>query len=382
MGRTGTQQDVTRAGDPVHAVRVRRPRAVALLLLVLLAAGAGAGTRLAQSGQDGETPAPKSAHAQPRGDVDGDGRADLLLSTDAEIRAYTSTGTSFVASGLAAESAEDVVRGDVDGDGRTDLVSLVPARDVIDVVLRLAGDGSFLPAQRFRVEGVGRGDRVVLGDVDGDGDDDLVGTGSAGVVVARADSQAFRDAEVWADPLTLGEHAFVLAGQFTDDGRADLLVVDGDAEHVLLRVLPGTGDGFGEPELWREVPGWRIGLLRPAVGDFDGDGRTDVAELGEPLEGGADVMVLRSRGVDFAPPRQWLLEEELDWQGTRLVTGDYDGDGTADAATVEPQADGTTAVVVRRSNGAGFREPMSWLTGEWPGSARPVGVGAGVVGIR
>lgn len=380
----------TRIGAPAPAPARRgrlRLGLTAWLVLVVVAAGAGATVRLLQRADDPPPPGTSNGSrergsGQPHGDTDADGRDDLLLSTTREIRAYTSTGTAFVPSEHHAEAAEEVVRGDVDGDGSADLVTVVPARDSLDVVLRLSGEDAYAAPQRFRVEGIGREDRMVLGDVDGDGDDDLVGIGDVGIVVALADDRAFGDAEKWADTPDIGEQAFVLSGKFTDDARADLLLVDGDDEHVSLRLLPGEDGRFGGSELWREVPGWRIGLLKPTVGDFDGDGRTDLAELGEPLEGGADVMVLRSRGVDFGPPQQWLRDDTMAWQATRIVSGDYDGDGSSDVATLERQADGGLAVVVRRSTGEGFRGPVAWLTGDWPGEPRPVGVGTGILGIR
>lgn len=376
-------EQFTRLGEPAPEPRRFRVGVAGWVAVVLLGTGAGVTAQLLHDPRPEAPPrAPVGESGFVRGDVNADDRADLLVSTDTEIRAYTSTGVGFGPSGYVAESAEDVLRGDVDGDGRADLVAAIPAETSLDVVLRLAGSSGFESPRRFHVEGIGRGDRLVLGDVDGDGDDDLIGVGGAGAMVSRAENGQLGDAGQWADDIELGEDAVVVAGMFTDDDRADLLVVDGPDQGVHLDVFPSNGRSFGAPELWREIPAWFVANMRVVVGDFDGDGRTDLAELGRPEGGGSDLMMLRSRGVDFGPPQQWLRDGDLDWATTRVVAGDYDGDGLADVATLEAGTAGATDVLVYLSNGTAFRSVSTWLTGGWPGTPRPVGVGAGALGVR
>lgn len=376
-------EQVTRIGTPVRERRGFRLGVATWAGLVAIAAVAGGVTRLLQPDDEpAMAPAPSGERGLVRGDVDDDRRADLVVSTTDEIRAFLSTGTGFRASTFETEPAEDALRGDVDGDGRADLLTVVPAEDSLDVVLRRAARTGFEAPTRFRVEGIGRGDRLVLGDVDGDGDEDLVGAGDEGAYVARAGKGTFGAVTRWSGGLDLHDDAVVLAGMFTDDARADLLVVDGVGTGVELEVLPSDGRSFGRAELWRDIPTWILGAMKVVVGDFDGDGRTDLAEAGRPDGGGTDVMVLRSRGVDFGPPRQWLLDPALDWGGVRAIAGDYDGDGVADLALLQPGSDGATDVVVRASTRAGFGAAGIWLTRTWPAGPRPVGIGAGELGIR
>jgi FG-GAP-like repeat len=67
--------------------------------------------------------------------------------------------------------------------------------------------------------------------------------------------------------------------------------------------------------------------LIPVPGDYDGDGRMDVAVF-EPVSAS---WYIEAEGYSYdGPPVQF------GWHGTRPVVGDYDGDGTTDLAVYDP----------------------------------------------
>ena len=97
----------------------------------------------------------------------------------------------------------------------------------------------------------------------------------------------------------------------------------------------------------------------PFVGDFDGDGKSDIITFARnnPLAFG-DVYVALSDGVRFGASVKWHDFFAIDRRET-LVIGDFDGDGRDDIATWL----GTTTkqVYVARSLGAGMTAGVVWL---------------------
>jgi hypothetical protein len=125
-----------------------------------------------------------NTHSIALGDVDGDGDLDLVVGNDYEAnRLYVNNGTaapwsSVTGSDITADagSTYSVVLGDVDGDGDLDLMA-----GNYDQTNRLHlndGTGNFGAGSDIDTDGYNTRS-VVLGDVDGDGDLDLVaGNGS------------------------------------------------------------------------------------------------------------------------------------------------------------------------------------------------------------
>jgi hypothetical protein len=99
-------------------------------------------------------------------------------------------------------------------------------------------------------------------------------------------------------------------------------------------------------------------LETPYVGDFDGDGRTDIITFTRqnPLAVG-DVYVALSDGTKFGANTKWH-----DWfaisTAEQVVIGDYDGDGKDDIATWLGST--TRQVYVARSTGIGMTREAVW----------------------
>ena len=177
------------------------------------------------------------------------------------------SGTLVLAAGPGPSSAAG---GDLDGDGNADLV--VTSGEVL--LFRGDGEGGLEPAGTVEV-GPNPVD-VAVADLDGDGDADLavahheerfltllLGVGDG--TFRPADSSPLRV------PVRPHLHA-VRAADLDRDGHPDLLVDDREREAVL--VLPGRGDGtFGEPV---RVPVGGDPYRGMALGDLDGDGRLDL----------------------------------------------------------------------------------------------------------
>ncbi|NUP07832.1 MAG: VCBS repeat-containing protein [Polyangiaceae bacterium] len=186
----------------------------------------------------------------------------------------------------------DVAIGDVDADGDLDLVTCDAREPSIRTFLG-RGDGTFdaAPARPLSV----RAHMLALADVDRDGDLDLVTTDhdSAGVSVALGDGAgAFVPAPGSPFEAHAGKpHNHGLAvGDVSGDGAAD--IVTANQEDHSVSVLLGDGAARFAPAAGSPI---RLGaepyVLRLA--DVDGDGRLDIVA---PLIGGSAVAVLRGDG--------------------------------------------------------------------------------------
>jgi hypothetical protein len=123
-------------------------------------------------------------------------------------------------------------------------------------------------------------------------------------------------------------------------------------------VLLSNGSGFSGSE-------WLSGYSRPdwaGVGDFNGDGKSDLAWYEAWNNNG--VKVLLSNGSGFSSSTWLTGYGKPDWAGV----GDFNGDGKSDLAWYE--AWNNNGVKVLLSNGSGFSS-STWLTGygkpDWAG---------------
>ncbi|MFJ4848664.1 FG-GAP-like repeat-containing protein [Streptomyces sp. NPDC088733] len=314
------------------------------------------------------------------GDFNGDGRTDMALSASdawqglpvASSQGDGGFSQDFAAAGdfprLAAAPGARTYSGDFDGDGRTDLAALgAEGWNTLPVALA-AGGGTFRATRTSVGDFAGwaslPGVKPQVGDFDGDGRSDIAlaggpGWGSVPVAFSNGDG-SFRITNGSVDSFAGWAQvpgAQVVPGDFDHDGRTDLALVGGNGWGSVpvafsngdgtFRVTNASSVAFAG---WASVPGAKI-----EAGDVDGDGRTDISLVPGPgtpwwytlpvaFSGGDGTFrVTNTPSSDFAAWAQVA--------GVQPVGGDFNHDGRADVALVG--GSGWGSVPVAFSNGDG-----------------------------
>ena len=297
---------------------------------------------------------PSPAHVA-AGDLDGDGRLDLVTANDygANVSIYRnlSTGGRLTASSFAPpiHLAGDThpistAIGDLDGDGRPDLAvaNAVHGQSTVSVYRNLtpntATSGvsrlSFAPEVRFPVGHYAF--NIALGDLDGDGKQDLVtaniethnisilrNTARAGVI----DGSSF--APKLDLPVSASSRAFDVAlGDLDGDSKLDVAVAHDNAASIFRNTSrPGTLDASSfARRLELPFPG-EVGY-EVAIGDIDQDGRPD---LGVTVNWAPTVSLYQNFSATGA--LEFGSRITLPGMANGITFGDVDRDGRLDVVT-------------------------------------------------
>ena len=290
------------------------------------------------------------------GDLNGDGRIDLILGIPARQAAFPLLGNgdgSFRSSpaALVAGWPCDLRLADLNRDGHPDLIS---ANDLTSTLSIAPGgtNGTFGPPQLYRLGAAPHS--IAIADFNGDGRLDvavaLFGQPDVAVLLGSGTNGSFGA----TNRFSTGSEAWsIAAGDLDGNGTVDL-VVAGDYDYN-LRILAGRGNGlFNLTNRLTLAAGIRFVTL----GDFNGDQKPDLLALSYD----GQAVVLTNEGANrFTVSARLTLAPQLH----SAVTGDFNRDGRTDFVCT----DGKLSAMVVRGNGDGtFGSPLLYWAG--PGAGR------------
>ncbi len=220
--------------------------------------------------------APGQVRALAMLDVNGDGLDDCVLSFSGSpgVAVYVNTGGAFgpaSALGTALSNLSKMIPIEIDLDGTLDL--FVASSNGAGWY---TGDGTTLGNEQLFAFGIGPAENLSAGDVDGDGDADLLvapGTSFNGhVLVENFDGGTLGSASKVFDSLVVGK---VIPVDIDLDGDLDLLGLGRFSGLGIIQLAENVGHGqFANPEVIFSHPS--TDNPRVAFGDMEGDGDVDL----------------------------------------------------------------------------------------------------------
>ena len=211
---------------------------------------------------------------------------------------------------------EFIAAGDVNGDGKTDIVATIGNNtqyNQVAVVMGL-GTGKFKPAVYYSTGSTAQAYDVFLKDLNGDGKLDIIAANQDGTisVLLNNGKGTFGTAKLITSIAALNPHLNSLTfGDFNGDGKLDIAVApnsrfSGYNVSNTVYVLLGNGDGtFQAPIVIGNVtPDQYTTTERLAAGDFNNDGKMDlfvVLDGRSPCWGTEEVVLLGKGNGTFNP---------------------------------------------------------------------------------
>jgi hypothetical protein len=319
-------------------------------------------------------------------DLDGDGDSDIAVVGDnpGSIALFLQgagldlvSERIFLADDAILVDPSSIAAGDIDGDGDTDLVVADAAASTPAVLVLLREGGAASPCAKqlgsYRVcellAGT-TGNDVGVADIDEDGRIDIAVARPSGVTIFYQGAAADFDDRVVEIVVPNATLRSLAIGDMTGDGRKDLAVSDSDSGSV-FRLRQVQPDDFAV-----ETAIAARQVLLPvdlALIDLDGVGGLDilVADAGgiAGSEGSAlSVSLSDGRGAFSTQNLRRTSESGTQSVPRAVAVGDLDGDGSMDIISLE---DGTHAVAIYPQDGAGSFARAVIVAAQAPDVERP-----------
>jgi len=279
------------------------------------------------------------------GDLDGDGKADLVVANSAgnvvSVFRNTSTGAGIISYAAKVDlptgiRPQSVSIGDLDGDGKADLALANLNSNTVSVFRNTGSTGSISFAAKVDFATGTAPRSVSIGDLDGDGKADLaVANASSNTVSVFRNTSSGAGSISYAakvDFATGTAPRSVSIGDLDGDGKADLAVTNQSSNTVSVFRNTGSAGSINLSSFAAKVD-FTTGTspISVSIGDLDGDGKADLAVANFDSD---NVSIFRNTSsvgiISYAPK----VDFTTGGRPYSVSIGDLDGDGKADLAIV------------------------------------------------
>ncbi len=305
------------------------------------------------------------------GDIDNDGNLDLVATGCSsggyetcivdEARVYINNGTTLQENqtwqqNLTGVGWSSIVLGDIDNDGDLDLVisGSDDGTNGFDVKVYI-NNGTILQENitwQQNLSGVDAfSGAIALGDIDNDGDLDLALVGaypSADNGIYINNGSAFVKNSIWLESLPfvgygVDDGAHVALGDIDNDGDLDLLMIGGRGTNFYRRAYINNGTSLVENSIW-ETNFRAFGEAQHSIafGNWNNDLYLDFACIG--LVAGDHFYIFHNNGTNFIVNETEATQGHCCLAGYydgSIAWGDYDNDGDLDIVAIGLEAGGS-----------------------------------------
>lgn len=312
------------------------------------------------------------------GDLDGDGRPDIIVVNDSSntvsvFRNISINDTISFAPKIDYATGDfplSLAIDDLDGDGKQDLVVANGKSNTVSIFRNISsGAGNISFAQKIDLVSGSSPSCVVIRDFDGDGKQDIAAANNSSNTVSIFKNISSVGSFLFiakSDFLTGTSPNWITVGDLDNDGKADLAVVNGVSTNAVSVLRNNSISGNISFVTKKDFDGgaYPVGIT---IGDMDGDSRQDliVARVGQPT---MTILLNSSSGggnISFYTKSTYNVSS-----GSYAVTvNDLDGDGKPDIIVANSFLNSVSVLKNRSMQGSlslSFSQPSVYSVGSNP----------------